>query len=378
MKKVFITSVILLGVLLLFLGIYNFVFKKDSSTVIEKNVEPVSNIVKDIVAPIKIEKIKAISNDSVIGVNINKKTEEVKYYDLKTGIVWKTDSDGGAKQKVTQAVVNGLKLVNWSPEQGKVLTISQKDGKSSFYMYDYAAEKGTLLRDGMDTVVWDNFGTKIFYKYFDVVAKQRTLNIANPDGSAWQKLADINYRNINIAPIPLTSIVSFWNSPDAGEETKLSTIGVTGGESKVIFSGKYGADYLWSPKGDKAIISSLASPDAKTTTLGIITMDGKYQDLGVPTMASKCAWSQDNKTLYYALAGGIPSGAVMPNDYQENKFNTDDTFWKINTATGEKERIIEAAEINGKYDSSKLILSPTEDALYFINKIDQKLYKIQF
>ena len=66
----------------------------------------------------------------------------------------------------------------------------------------------------------------------------------------------------------------------------------------------------------------------------------------------------------------------MPDDYQNNKFNTSDTFWKMDIATGEKERIIEAVDIKEKYDSSSLFLSATEDALYFINKRDHKLYRI--
>lgn len=112
-------------------------------------------------------------------------------------------------------------------------------------------------------------------------------------------------------------------------------------------------------------------------TLGLISMNGSYQELGIPTIASKCVWSQDGKTVYYALPGGIPDGSVMPNDYQENKFNTTDTFWKINVITGEKERVIEAGEIKEKYDSSNMFLSATEDAIYFVNRTDQKLYRIQ-
>ena len=287
------------------------------------------------------------------------------------------DSDGAKKEQITTVKVLGLKNALWSADHNKVLTTIQKEEQNSFYFYDHQAQTGSLLKNGLDTVVWDNLGTKIFYKYFNSISKERTLNISNPDGSDWQKIADITAKNLNIAPVPSTSLISYWNSPNAIEETQLQVISITGGEAKTILSGKYGADYLWSPDGSKAIVSSLPNKDTKTVLLGVVTIDGKYQELNIPTLVSKCAWSLDNKTIYYALPGGIPAGVVMPNDYQENKFNTEDTFWKMDITTGEKERIIETADIKGKYDSSNMFLSATEDALYFVNKIDQKLYRLE-
>jgi len=373
MKKIFIISAALLAVVLIFLGIYNFAFKKSAQIAQQPVVEPV----KVAVAPAKAEKIKVISDGGVIGPVFDKKTQELKYYDVLTGLVWKMDAEGKGKQQVTNTKVANLKSVLWSPEQSKVLTTTQKDGQTSFYMYDYQSQKGTLLKNGLDTAVWDNLGVKIFYKYFNAASKERTLNIANPDGSGWQKIVDITVRKLSMAPVPLTSLVSFWNFPNKDEETQLQIAGMVGGEPKTILKGRFGADYLWSPDGAVALVSSLRNKDSNAITLGLVTIEGVYSDLNIPTLVSKCAWSVDGKTVYYTLPGGIPDGTKMPNEYQEGKFNTDDTFWKINITTGEKERIIEASDIAGKYDASGLFLSPTEDALYFINKVDKKLYRIQ-
>lgn len=372
MKKLFIISAVLLAVVLIFLGIYNFAFRKDAPVVQQAIIEPVKNIEM----PLKPEKIRAISDGAVLGPIVDKKTEEIKYYDANTGLVWAISSDGQEKKQVTDIKVAGLKSVLWSADRNKVLTITQNNGQNSFYTYDNVLQKGSLLKANLDTVVWDNLGTKILYKYFDAISKERTLNIANPDGTGWQKIADITARKLSIATIPLTSLVSYWNFPNAVEETQLQIVGITGGEPKIILAGKYGADYLWSPDGSKALVSSLPNKDAKVVVLGLVTVDGKYQELNIPTLVSKCVWSQDSKTVYYALPGGIPAEAIMPNDYQENKFITNDTFWKMDIATGEKDRIVEIADIKGNYDSSNMFLSATEDALYFINKVDQKLYQL--
>ncbi|KKP97334.1 MAG: hypothetical protein US25_C0084G0002 [Candidatus Moranbacteria bacterium GW2011_GWE1_36_7] len=375
MKKLFIISATLLLVVLIFLGVYNFAFKQNSGVEL-KSANPIASEVSKVILSENKEKITPISDGAVLGAVVNKKTEKIRYYELATGFVWESSSDGKEKQQVTSTKVAGLKNVSWSPDRNMVLTMAEKEEKTFFYLYDHVSKKSTLLKDGLDNVVWDNIGTKIFYKYFNADTKEKTLNVSNPDGSDWQKIADVADRNLSISAVPLTSTVSFWNFPNAKEETKLRIVGVTGGEIKTILSDKYGADYLWSPKGDKALVSSLQNKDSKSVMLGIVSIDGKYQDLNIPTFVSKCVWAEDNKTLYYALPGEMPFDAVMPDDYQNNKFNTSDTFWKMDIATGEKERIIEAVDIKEKYDSSSLFLSATEDALYFINKRDHKLYRI--
>lgn len=378
MKKIFIISSVLLGVVLLFLGIYNFAFKKNTQTATKTNSETstiTETATKNETEKVS-EKIVAVSDGAVIGAVFDKKSEELKYYTAKDGVAWKSDSLGVVSTTLSETKVTGLKTVAWSPDRSKVLTTTEKNGQVSFYEYDYNLKKGTLLKSGLDMAVWDNSGSKIFYKYFDEASKARTLNIANPDGSEWQKIADLEFRKISIAPVPAFSIVSFWNFPTAKEESKLQVVGVNGGEVRTVLSGRFGGDYLWSPDGKEALVSSLPSSDGHTVSLGLVTIDGKYSDLNIPTLASKCVWSVDNKTVYYALPGEIPESSIMPDDYQENKFNTNDTFWKMNVKTGEKERIVDTKDITKKYDSSEIFLSATEDALYFKNRIDQKLYKI--
>jgi len=375
MKKVFIISSILLGIVLLFLGVYNFAFKENSPAEMQQAEETKPAVQETVKKP---EKLVVISDEALLGPAVDKKNETITYYARENGTVWKIGLDGGKKQQVASTELNGLKNVLWSIDQSKVLTTLEKNGQSTFYEYDYQTKKGTQLKSGLDTAVWDNLGAKIFYKYYDSATQKRSINIANPDGSNWQKIADTEFRNVSIAPVPLTSVVSFWNIPNANEETQLSTTGASGGEPQIILKGRYGADYLWSPGGTQSLVSSLANKDNRMTTLGIVTLKGAYSDLGIPTFVSKCAWSMDGKTVYYALPGDIPDGAVIPNDYQDKKFFTDDTFWKIDTTTNKKERIIDASNIAGKHDSSNLFLSPTEDALYFINRVDGKLYKIEF
>ncbi|EKE25273.1 MAG: hypothetical protein ACD_5C00227G0002 [uncultured bacterium] len=379
MKKIFIISLVFLLIILLFLGVYNFAFKKENpkNSVMQ---EQGSQLKKDVIqdsSNLKIEKIISISEEGVVASTYDKKLDSIIYYSAVDGTVWKSNPDGKNKQQVSKDKVMGLKNVIWSPDKSKVLTTINSQGQDKFYQYDNVAQKATPLKEGLDNAIWDNIGSKIFYKYFDKSTNQRTLNIANPDGSEWKKLVDINFRNILLAQIPLSASVSFWNYPAAAEEGILQAVGIMGEESRVVFKGRYGADYLWSPDGSLALISSLDVKNGKKLTIGVIDIDGNYTDLNVPTFASKCVWSSDNKTVYYALASGIPESAVIPDDYLSGKINTKDTFWKMDITTGKKERILDLDDITEALDATGMFLSPTEDSLYFINKSNKKLYKIE-
>lgn len=375
MKKIFIISLVLLALTLFFLGIYNFAFKKEKpiqadKNIVEKEILPAQSI------PVSMQKITPVSNQGVIGSAYDKKNKSLLYYSYQDGTTWKSDMDGKNLQSVSKTKLSGLKNVSWSPDRTKVLTTLNSEQSDSFYMYDTVSDKAVKLKEGLDTVVWDNMSSKIFYKYYDKETNERTLNVANPDGSEWQKLTDLSFRNVSIAQIPMTSVISFWNFPNSNEETLLQTINISGGQPKTIFTGKYGADYLWSPDGAIALVSHV-DKEIGTLMLGTVDLEGTYFDLGIPTLASKCVWSKNGKTVYYALAGSLPEDALVPEDYLNGKINSKDTFWKLDLTTGKKERIIEPEEINAQFDASNLFVSSEEDYLYFENRLDKKLYRIE-
>lgn len=376
MKKIFIVFAVFLSITLVLLGVYNFIFKKPSKApaVVKKTDNQLS--VKSDSAGNQ-NKIYAISEEAVIAPFVDRENEKIKYYAKSDGTVWQSELDGKNKKQLEEKNLTGLVNVKWSPSGDKVLSEFNKDQTKSFFEYDYNTRTGKSLDSGVDYIVWDNMGTSVIYKFFDKNSKTRSLSIANPDGSNWKKLTDIEFKKVSISSIPQTSLISYWNYPSALEESKVYTIGRLGGNAKIIFSGKFGADYLWAPNGQKALVSSLVDKSVNKMNLGLIDINGQYQDLKIPTFISKAVWSSDNRTVYYAIAGGIPETAVLPDEYDSGKFLTTDTFWKVNIETGKSERILLPEEIKEKFDASQMILSPNEDALFFINKRDGKLYKME-
>jgi hypothetical protein len=382
-KKIFIISAIALGVVLIFLGIYNFAFKTDSSRTYKVPASTNNFASNSSASPQKEEKAKSedkihlILDEPVISPSFIQDKKTIEYYSPNDKGFFSFDTGSKAKSKIADEEIAGLKKVIWSPAGDEAILKVSKDGKDSLVFYNLADKAKKELNSGVEYVVWTNWGDKIIYKYFDSASNKKTVNIADPDGSNWKKLADVAWRNVSLAQIPSSSLVSFWNSPNAYEDTALETVGIAGGEINKIFSGRFGADYLWSPNGEKVLISSSDSKGGSKMFLGVANKNGgEYQNLNTFTLVSKCVWDKDNVNIYCALPNSIPNGSVMPNDYQEKKFTTIDTFWKINVANGKKDRIAELSDIKSDYDAANLFLSSGEDTLFFVNRIDGKLYGI--
>jgi hypothetical protein len=377
-KKLFFLSVLLLGISLLFWGVYRLAFSNSNNAPAKTTGNNLPKPAPAAPAKQTNEKISALTDEAVLAPTFSADKSAIQYYSKTTGQVFQIDQNGNSKKTISNQNVSGLAAVLWSPDKNSVISeIKSGSGEMNFFLYSYISKSAVSLKKNLDTVVWNPTGEKIFYKYYDPKSQVRTLNISDSNGSNWTKLADLSYKDISVAPIPQSASVSFWNTGDAYAQTDFESVPVIGGDKKVIYKDKFGTDYLWNDSGSKILASSTDSKGGYKMQLATMNYNGgEYNNLDIPTFVSKCVWSRDDKTVFYALPGGIPDNSVLPNDYKAGKFNTTDTFWKVNITTGEKTRLAELTDIKSSYDADKMFLNEDESALFFVNKIDGKLYKI--
>lgn len=375
-KKIFIASVTILGILLVFLGIYQLNFKSspvDNSTAGSQDADvqtiPTSKAGQ--------AKITMVSDKKVSYPFIDFSSAHIQYYSNESGMISQMNLDGTGGTILFAKSVPGLTGIIWAPTGSKAI-LKFGQGADTRYEY-YERDKGSSLAlKTIDTVFWQNTN-KIFYKYYDVKTEERSLNIASPDGSDWLKISNIDFKRVEIAPVPKSGLVSMWNSPDALQETALQVIPITGGEKKVLFSGKFGADYLWSGDGNAILMSHADQKGGAKMQLAISnSQGGEYRNLNVATFVSKCVWSGDNDTIFCAVPNSLPAAAVLPNDYLSGKIQTKDSFFKINTKTGEKTSLINPTKIPTDMDAGNLSINDQNNMLIFLNKLDGKIYKLEF
>jgi hypothetical protein len=374
MKKVFIFSSLGLALLLFLGGIYSLVFKPAAENSSSSALNSVFSPEKKSSAQ---EKMAPLTDEPVLAPTLNEDGSALKYYSQKDQGFYELSFDGKSRTLLLKKALPGLDNILWSPDKKQaVLKIKPTPASWHFVLFNFATQKETALSNTMDSIAWQN-NNKILYQYFDSAKKEQTLNLSDPDGSNWKKIADLNFTPVFSASIPQSGSISFWNNPDAYTESVLKSASLISNESQSIFQGKFGADFLWNPGGNLLLTSHSNERAGKKIQLAIMNnVGGEYKNLEIPTLTVKCAWSKDNKTLYYALPASIPENSIMPNDYFSNKFKTTDTFWKVNVLTGEKNRLIELEKISAQVDAIDLFFNPDESLFFFTNRIDGKLYRI--
>jgi Tol biopolymer transport system component len=378
MKKLFAVSLGLFLVTLLFLGVYNFAFKNSPGNPVTdeaKQKEAKEKADKEFSENLRNEPIERVTEAAASGA-IALDEKYIAFFSEKS--LKKATLGGGAEEEIVGNLPGKLLRATWSPDRSAVLASLSVNGSPRWHLIRLEDRSATPLKDGLASPSWSNIGERIFYFYTDPANGRTGLNSAKPDGSEWKEIARSPVGNPYIATVPGGVNVSFWNRPNAFEETALYAVAMTGGEPKRIFDKKYGATYLWSPDGSKLLVSSVNEKGGSDIRLGIANQQGgEYHTLQAPTLVSKAVWSKDSQTIYYALPLSMPGNVVLPNDYFEKPINTKDSFWKMDTKTGKSDRIIALENISGEHDSIDLFLDPKEEFLFFTDRRDGRLYRIR-
>jgi len=387
-KKIFAISTLALILLVGAIFVYNFAFKKPAtqtatpkatdegktaSTAPSTSVPSNQSTAKQTSGA-----IASVSDGSVFGATLAPDGSTIYYFTSDNGQLNQITPDGKLEKVISTEEFQNIQQVIWNKPKNKAI-VKRADGanKSKFLLLDLSQKTVTPVKDGVDSITWSGLGDKIVYKYFDPKTKKRTLEVSDPDGKNWRKITDINFVGLSISPVPGSSDISFWPSPDAFTSSPTSLINFNGENKRDILKDRFGADLLWSPDGKYAAVSLADQKGSHKTDLSLMNSDGgQFHSLNFFTFAKKCAWSADSKFIFCAMPGNIPDSAILPNDWQTGAVQTADTFWKIEVATGKKERLIDPAKINGSFDALNPFLSQDEKTLFFTNKADGKLYKL--
>jgi hypothetical protein len=142
------------------------------------------------------------------------------------------------------------------------------------------------------------------------------------------------------------------------------------GSQKTLLSDIKGLNVLLSPNGQKAFYT-----ESRGTTLRSYLYDLKTQKgspLSFTTVAEKCVWSSDSKSLFCAVPNVIRS-AFYPDVWYRSEISFEDSLWRFTPETGETTMLLNTAESNlslGGLDATDLFLDGRGRYIFFTHKTD--------
>jgi len=387
LKKILIIIIIVLILVLAGLLVYKFVIKKGGQGEGQPSGQfppgqegqgaPEGAEQEGQIIPQPEAKIKAISREAVYSPTITADKNQVIYYLRSNGNIWQSNFDGSNLGQVSSTFLENLIQILWSPNKDKEITIFEDGlGNVSKYLYDHAANKALPLNKYMNYVVWSPDGKKIAYQYQNDFTGDNTISLANPDGSNYSIVLKTRLKNLTLE-WPKGSDVFFQEKPTGLVPSSLYSLNTLTKSFGQIISNINGLSVRWSVDGSKFIYSKTGSKGENISVFVANRNGSNSKSLEIATLVEKCAWSQDLRYIYCAIPKNINEAELLPDDFYKGTFAAVDNFFRVNIETGEKNKLLEDSQMIETYDANDLFLSPQEDYLFFVNKVNGLLYSIK-
>jgi len=386
LKKIFLISLVFFGLALVIFGFHRFFFQDQEWNILRatertsdnKNIEEADSLGT-------IDSTDLTENDKKISLIVDEKVESAVMAKNSSNILFyagdkfrKVAISGESRSTIRPYVAEEeIESIQWSSNRNKVIIKTGED----FFLFTFNQDDPVKLKKGMDVVKWFSSGNKVVYKFFDPEKNIRTMDMADPDGSNWNVITDLPYKNAQLSVNPLGNKICFFPTPDANVASKKECVELQGEEkiTTVLHHEGFGADYLWSPSGNKVLVSRVSQQAGNKLSLAVIDKDSQsLSELNFPATVKKCVWSKEEVFIFCSMLGGITEDLVLPNAWDRGEFfSNGDTFWRINVKDAKKERIVEIDQISAQFDATDLFLDGLEKNLFFIDRKTRGLYRIR-
>ncbi|MEA2006775.1 MAG: hypothetical protein U9O20_01265 [Patescibacteria group bacterium] len=372
-KKIFIVSAIIFAIAISALIVSKvFLSEKGSSSLSidnpfsddedddEKEVESPSDAV-----------ISKVLDREVKGVVLTGSSQLMFYNDQK---VLSTNFEGKKLKSLGAYPFVKVRDFDWHPKNEKAL-VNDNGKYYTYFLKDNSAREFAL---NADVAKWDVFGDRVIYKKYDVNSSKRIIGVVNSSGEEQRTLVeDLPFKKVDFTVPQKKNFFCYFPTSDSLVSGNLICVDVKSNEQKQVHADSFGADYLLSPNGKKVLISSAQKRGGNKLILGVMSLKGaEFQGLNFSTSVKKCVWAKDSKHIFCGAINAIPGQAVMPNDWENKKYYSSDTFWKINTDNGKQTRLIDLEQTPGHLDGANYFLDEKEKNLFFIERKSGHLYKV--
>ncbi|MBI4119103.1 MAG: hypothetical protein HY452_02475 [Parcubacteria group bacterium] len=369
-KKILIILAIILGLIFMGLLVYYFFFKKIALP--PPGAPPEDILGEEVVAPAEKERLVALTQETVLGAAITNSAEPSDQkitYVAWDGVINQIDFNGENKNKIGLAASERIGEAVFSRD-GRLVSVKYAlaSGQNRYLVYDVEKKSLKSLPTNTAGLSLSSLGDEMVILSPGENASKISVAASDLTSSkdiAVTKIPDLilDWHNENTVALKTRPSGLAWGI--------LYNLDLKTKKISRILGNVYGLTSLFSPSGKKVLVSE-TEQDGSSLKLKSINLEKNIQSvISQFTLPEKCAWAQDDRTIF---CGVIKTGNdyVMPDDYYKRKIKSSgEEIIRINLDTGQTQKIIE-----GVFDATGLFLAPDESYLFFINKIDGRLYRL--
>lgn len=229
--------------------------------------------------------------------------------------------------------------------------------------------KGSFLPNDVKDLSVSPDTSKVFYLF------------ETGDSMVGATLNFLNNKKTQIFDSPFTEWLSQWISGNTIALTTKPSAGVPGFMYTIDSAGKNLIKVLDNING----LTTLGSPNGKlilygdnNLSLSVFNADTKsVSPLSIRTLPEKCVWGKASDTVYCAMPKSAGFG-LYPDIWYQGEVSFNDQLWKVDIKTGNSALLLDPvlAERGEEIDGIKLALDEKENYLFFVNKKDSFLWKL--
>lgn len=295
----------------------------------------------------------------------------IRYIERMNGHMYKMFLDTKAKEKVSNSTIPEIYEAYFNDTANSVIyRYLDKDNIINSFLATLGTPRGEFLPQNISNLSVSPDKTNFFYL------------VENPNGVTGMVGTFGDIKRSVVFNSPFTEWLSEWANNQKIFLTTKPSYDVPGSILLLNTANKTTSKVLGNVKGLTTKVNKEGSlvlystSTNKGPTLGLFDINNNTsKDLSVSTLPEKCVWSNyDNNIIYCAVPISI-TGYQYPDYWYQGLVSFNDSFIKINTATGEKTTITNSADeipVDGTY----LFLDKAESLLFFINKKDSTLWSL--
>lgn len=321
-------------------------------------------------------RLSADNTSSLVGVG----TTSARYHKNipeNLGHLFERRTDGTDKEKrISNFTIPQVLRVVWAPDGKKAVIFYNLDNQIRKLLIDYSTTtpKTNFLPDTISDVDFSPDSRSL--AFINSLGDLQNIFIATSDFRNQRKVFDNNIPNLEIS-WPAVNTIALKTKSSYAIRGFLYALNPSTGAFNKIAEG-LGLDAVWNHDASGTLYST-SDIDGNLLNLKFVdTKTGEIKDLGVRTIAEKCAFLKTQKNLAYcavpkvAPTQGSEQLSGMPDNWWQGKISFQDNFVLIDTETS---KITNLAQTNSDVTIPKL--PPDDSWLLFRDKTTSNLWSLK-